>query len=391
MDYHTDRVGRLIQHDTARIVSSGFGLGGLLIPTPHVLIDGYFLQKPYGFGRFIGELCRALGTAPGDMRFTVAVPDRIDPATLPSYARLVWQSAPDANFAIWEQVTIPRLARRLACDVVHFPYNTKALYTFGIPAVTTVHDLLFLRDPVSVRRPKDYLASRYSRLVFRIGSRRADAVVSVSRTTQRALREVGVQACTVYNTVDGFTSEFMPAHRPVSARRYILHRGGYLAHRNTGRVIDAFRLARPQIGDVALKIIGAPLGAERWNAQGDDGIQFLPRVSDQELAELYAGTACVVATSLEEGFGLPIIEGFGFGAPVITSNIDPMREIGADAALLVDPTSVPAIAEAMTSILCDGALAAALVSRGRDRMQVFSSGHVAEQMAAVYRGCLDRR
>lgn len=318
------------------------------------------------------------------MEFMVAVPDRVDGTALLKYPNLIWHSVPDTNFIAWEQFVVPRLARRLSCDVIHFPYNTKALGTYSIPAVTTVHDVLFLKDKVSVRAPKDYIAARYARMMFQIATRRSAAIISVSRTTEKALLGLGVASRTVYNTVDGFTAKFRPEIKATEGRPYLLHRGGYLPHRNTLRVIQAFQEMRAALGGIDLKIIGAPLGAERWQTQGETSIQFLPRMTDQELAMLYAGSACVVATSLEEGFCLPIIEGFGFGVPVITSNVDPMREIAGDAAILVDPTSVAEIGHAMTSVVADTALARSLVERGRDRMQEFSSVRVAEQMIEVY-------
>lgn len=349
-----------------------------------VLIDGYFIEKPYGFGRFIGELCQALGNSGSSMEFIVAVPDRVDAAALLKYPNITWHSVPNANFVIWEQFIVPRLARRLLCDVIHFPYNTKSLNTYSIPAVTTVHDILFLNDKVSMRIPKDYIAARYAKLIFQTATRRSAAIISVSKTTERALLGLGVKSRTVYNTVDGFTAKFKPGVKAIEGRPYFLHRGGYSSHRNTLRVIQAFQETHAALGDVDLKIIGAPLGVERWQTQGDPSIQFLPRVTDQELATLYSESACVVATSLEEGFCLPIIEGFGFGVPVITSNVDPMREIAGAAAILVNPASVAEIGRAMASVVTDATLARSLVERGHNRMREFSSVRVAEQMIEVY-------
>ncbi len=349
-----------------------------------MLIDGYFLGKPYGFGRFIGELCRALGRADSDLTFIVATPDRVPTDLLPAYSRLSWHRVPDTNFMVWEQITIPRLARTLRCGLIHFPYNTRALVP-ACPSVTTVHDLLFLADRVPITTLKDHVAARYAKLAFKTATRRAAAIVSVSRTTESALRHIGIQARTVYNTVDGFVAEFAPRRKPQPERPYILHRGGYAVHRNTQRVIEAFRRTRTKLGGIDLKIVGAPLGAGRWQVHEPE-IQFLPRVSDRELAALYAGSSCVVAASLQEGFGLPIIEGFGFDAPVITAALDPMREIAGDAALLVDPYRIDAISDAMSALLCDPSLAMTLVERGRLRRKLFSSESVATQMIDVYAG-----
>jgi len=359
-----------------------------------VLIDGYFLGKPYGFGRFISELCRAIGTVASDIKFIVAVPGRVNTAQLPQYPAISWHSVPDANFIKWEQIVLPRLAQTLSCNLIHFPYNTKALKTGTVRTVVTVHDTLFLRERAPLSRPKDFLASQYSRFVFRAGTQkvngpRHDAVVAVSNTTRLALAERGIVAKTVYNTADGFVSSCMPPNRPKPQTPYFFHRGGYAEHRNTGRVIAAFQSVRPLIGDITLKIVGAPEGAEKWRTQDDPSIQFLPRVSDEEMGALYAGGLGVIVTSLFEGFGLPIIEGFGFGTPVITSAIDPMKEVAGDAALLVDPFAIAEIAAAMKTIALNDNTRTSLINRGGIRKKLFSSSRVAEQMIEVYHNALD--
>jgi glycosyltransferase involved in cell wall biosynthesis len=353
----------------------------------HVLIDGYFLGKPYGFGRFIFELCRALGQSASDLQITVAVPTRAETNPLPRYSGLSWHFMPDANFAVWEQIHIPGLARKLGCGVIHFPYNTRALFVRGACSVTTVHDLLFLSNPRPFGDLKSYLAQQYARFVFWTATAKSSALISVSNTTCAALTTLGYEATVVYNTVDGFLENARVA--PSSkARQFFLHRGGYAPHRNTARVIEAFRLAQHQFPEIELKIVGAPDGAAFWNISRDPKIDFLPRLSDAELGKLYSDAIAVVATSLQEGFGLPIIEAFGFNTPVITSNVDPMREIAADAAILVNPFSSTEIASAMTTIANDPVRAETLVREGRIRLKDFSSARVGEQILSVYAALL---
>jgi glycosyltransferase involved in cell wall biosynthesis len=350
-----------------------------------VLIDGYYLGKPYGFGRYIFEISRALGRAEPDIPITVAVPAGVEQSLLPEYRKLSWHRMPNAHFPLWEQVMIPRLARRLGCDVIHSPYNTRALFTGGIRSVVTVHDLMFLEEHVPLSSPKAFVTMKYMKYVFRYATRKSQLIVSISETTRRALLARGIESRTVYNTTDGFLAEVGPVDKPPQGGRpYLMHRGGYQEHRNTGRVIEAFRRLRQDLPDVALRIIGAPDGAGVWRVREDEGIEFLPRISDRELGELYAGSAAVLATSLQEGFGAPIIEGFGFGAPVITSRRDPMMEVAGGASLLVDPTSVEEIAAAMRSILGDPALARDLVARGRERLKAFGGDRLARQLLEVY-------
>jgi len=107
------------------------------------------------------------------------------------------------------------------------------------------------------------------------------------------------------------------------------------------------------------------------------------------LASLYAGSSGVVAASLLEGFCLPIVEAFGFGSPVITSNINPMMEIAGGAALLVDPHSVEDITEAMLRIASDKTLAKDLAAKGRSRLSAFASSSVAAELLDLYRRVLN--
>ncbi len=360
-----------------------------------VLIDGYFLGKPYGFGRFISELCRALGNAKTGIELTVAVPSRIDIATLPRHPAIRWHSTPTGNFILWEQLTIPRLAQSLGSDLIHFPYNTRAIWTGRLPTVVTVHDLMFLDEHKPLGRPKDFIASHYSKFAFknatsRSSSRQGNTVVAVSDTTRLKLEALRIAATTVFNTTDGFVADCMPETRPSPTRPYLFHRGGFAEHRNTGRVIEAFKAASARMDATALKIVGAPGGARFWHTEADPSIEFLPRVSDEELASVYHGSVAVIATSLFEGFGLPVIEGFGFGVPVITSNINPMMEVAGDAALLVSPTDVADIADAMVSVRQNEVLRADLVARGAARRQVFSSENMAAGMTAIYEAALAR-
>jgi glycosyltransferase involved in cell wall biosynthesis len=354
-----------------------------------VLIDGRFLGKPGGFGRFMQEYCRALGSAPrDDLAFDVAVRKQVDQSELPFYPNVTWHKLPDANFILWEQVMIPYLAHRLGCRVIHFPYNTRALFTWGRPAVVTVHDIIFLTEDMQNQDLRYRFANYYIKLMFRLGTRKARAVVTISNTVRTALADIGVRATTVYNTVDGFIAK-APARLPSKTKTYIVHRGGHGIHRNTAGVISAFRHARAKLPGISLKIFGTPEGAKIWQTEGDDRIEFLPRLTDDEVAALYQDSACVVAASLQEGFCLPIIEGFGLGAPVIASNVDPMREIAGDAALLFDPLDVEAMANAMVSVLTTPGLAESLVAKGRLRLATFSGQQVVDGMRQIYHSCLD--
>ncbi len=347
-----------------------------------VLIDAYFLGRPFGYGRVVGELCRALGRGVGSHEFIAAVTQDVELSDLPNYSNVTYVQIPKTNFVNWEQQRIPRLAKRLGCDVIHFPYNTCAAFTHKIPKVVTVHDLLFLSQAVPLRNIKGRIALSYWKNNFRYLSRYADEVISVSETTAQDLqRDFRLKSTVIYNTVDGFTS--LPVHRS-EGPRYLLHRGSTQEYRNTGRVIEAYRQVAALAPDVELRIIGVPTGADIWNVSDLPLVRFLDRVTDLELANLYANASCVIAVSTTEGFCLPIIEAFGFDVPVVASGANPMNEIAGGAALIADPDSVDEIADRVAQVVTVDGVAQSLVEKGRDRRTAFASDLIARQHVEVY-------
>jgi len=113
--------------------------------------------------------------------------------------------------------------------------------------------------------------------------------------------------------------------------------------------------------------------------------RWLGDVSDDDLYAFLQSAVALVYPSLYEGFGLPILEGFASGLPVISSNTTSIPEVAGDAALLVDPESTDEIADAMQRVVEDRVLANCLIARGAERVQSFTWAKCAEQTMAVYK------
>jgi glycosyltransferase involved in cell wall biosynthesis len=114
-------------------------------------------------------------------------------------------------------------------------------------------------------------------------------------------------------------------------------------------------------------------------------VHFLHGLDDGEIRALFWGATALCHPSFVEGFGLPVAEAMACGCPVITSNISAMPEVASDAALLVDPWSERAIAEALVRVIDDRDLAAELRNRGLRRAAAFGRKRTAETTLAVYR------
>jgi glycosyltransferase involved in cell wall biosynthesis len=113
-------------------------------------------------------------------------------------------------------------------------------------------------------------------------------------------------------------------------------------------------------------------------------IQVLGYVSDSELEDLYQRASLLAFPSLDEGFGMPILDAMARGLPVLTSNISAMPEVSGDAALLVDPTDVNAIADGLQRLSSDSALRDTLIRRGLARTKEFTWEKSVESTWRVY-------
>lgn len=174
---------------------------------------------------------------------------------------------------------------------------------------------------------------------------------------------------------------------------YFLSVGRLDRRKNVERVIDAYRsLLREGVGCGGLVIVGPDdSGSEAVRARVAAGrvpgerILMTGYLDEADLVRLFRGAAAVVYPSLAEGFGLPVLEAMACGIPTITSCVSSMREVGADAALLVDPTDTAAIAAAMRRVLAEPGLRMQLAAAGLRRAEEMTWRKSAERLLEVFR------
>jgi len=175
---------------------------------------------------------------------------------------------------------------------------------------------------------------------------------------------------------------------------YFLFVGTIQPRKNLERLIEAYSLflieyRRDNPPDLVIA------GSKGWKENNilelseklgiENKVKFIGRVKDQDLPVLYKKAIAFVYTSLFEGFGLPILEAFASGTPVITSNISSMPEIAGKAAILVNPYKVQEITEAMLKITSDNVLRDKLMHLGHKRLEQFSWTKCAEETLEVFK------
>jgi len=125
-------------------------------------------------------------------------------------------------------------------------------------------------------------------------------------------------------------------------------------HKNFPTVIAAYKRWRHR-KEIGLKIVGTAGASLSPQSYGDlpAGLDFLGRISDDQLIDLYTNAIGFIFPSLYEGFGIPPLEAQACGCPVIASNTASMPEVLCDSALYFDPNNVDQLTEAMDSLLCE--------------------------------------
>jgi len=178
--------------------------------------------------------------------------------------------------------------------------------------------------------------------------------------------------------------------RYVIERPYILYVGSLEKRKNLPRLLEAYAYLRETLPGWKLVIVGG----RKWKSDPiykavqrlglEPHVIFTGFVAEEDLPALYNGADLFVFPSLYEGFGLPVLEAMACGTPVVTSNTSSLPEVAGEAALLVAPTDVKAIAAAMQRVLSEPDLAAELRRRGLERASQFSWERTARETLAVY-------
>jgi glycosyltransferase involved in cell wall biosynthesis len=156
-------------------------------------------------------------------------------------------------------------------------------------------------------------------------------------------------------------------------------------HKNHERLFSAFREFRARTGsEVELLLTGSPSGWTELRAHDPDlPIRHLGYVSPGLLKLLYQRTLGLTFFSLYEGFGIPLLEAFDAGTPVLCSNTTSLPEVAGDAALMCDPTDVEGIARLLETVFSDRELRTELVARGKERLSHFSWARAADELGVA--------
>jgi len=255
----------------------------------------------------------------------------------------------------------------------------------GRRTVCTFHDLFVMTGDYSTREFRDRFAAQAQR-----AAESSDLIIAVSRFTASQVEQLlGVTAARIRVIPHGID---MPAPSDVPRENLVLFVGAIQRRKNIARLVQAFEQLP---NGWRLALAGAPDGfgaADELRAveqsRRREAIDVLGYVSQTELDRLYHRARIFAFPSLDEGFGMPVLEAMAHGVPVITSTRSALPEVAGDAALLVDPVDSDAIGSAMLNLASDEALGENLARRGLERARQFTWDSAVERTWGVYQEIL---
>jgi glycosyltransferase involved in cell wall biosynthesis len=388
-----------------RLIGSGLGSNGAASENGstgivRILIDYRpALRQLTGVGLWVTRLIEALGAGDGKdavilTAFSSSWADRLT-ASLPPGVTVIDRRIPVALLnRLWHRREWPPVEWLAPgpFDVAHSP-SPLLIPSQRAARVVTIHDLDFLDHPDRTVREirRDYPT------LARSHAQRADGVIVPSAyTADEVVRRLDVPRDRITVCPNGAPD--WPVRTSTPTTGHLLFVGTISPRKNIDRLLAAYTLLRArQINTPPLVLAG------QATAEATETLAQLTRpplfghvrhegyVDDERLRALYHGAVLVVLPSLEEGFGIPVLEAMKVGVPVVAAQRGALPEVVGDAGLLVDPLDVPALASTLERLLTDDQLRNRLSAAGIARARSFSWQASADALKTAYDRAIRRR
>jgi glycosyltransferase involved in cell wall biosynthesis len=378
----------------------------------NICIDARWIgEKIAGIGRYTVYLMKYLSEMDRENDYLVlfqneAVRDRVS-GELGLQNRDGWKilTVSYGVFSIRGQLLLPRLLRRERVDLFHSTNFMAPLTRFGGKTVITVHDIIPLKFPeYAPRSKKTRLFPIYKALMKRL-IKISDLIIADSEHSRRDVIEfLGADPARVRCAYLGVDPKYRQLASNVKADvkkqlgvsdRLALFAGRADPYKNLISLIKAAETINAK-GKIHCAVVVAGAKDSRYpeverhieSAGMQQDVIFAGSLKEDELIPLYNAADALVLPSLYEGFGLPPLEAMACGTPVICSNRASLPEVVGTAGILVEPTDIRAIADALERVFTDGALHARMSAAGLERAKLFPWRKTAKNTLQLYKELL---
>jgi len=299
----------------------------------------------------------------------------------------MWMPPPTRHlklYPFWFQYALPFMIKRSKADLF-LSIDGHSTIATAVPTVLVIHDIYFhhYSNLLSAgwNNYLNYWTPRFAA--------HAQRIATVSEYTKSDLvKSYGLDPGKIDVTPNGFNQRYtalseiekqLVRKQYSNGRPYFLFVGLIIKRKNLHRLMEAYDKFRKQTGqEIALVVVGK---RKWWDADHETVYQqmqfkadvvFTDRLEPDELSKVMAAALALTYVPVFEGFGIPILEGFASGIPVLTSNVTSMPEVGGNAAMYTNPFDVDDIAHKLEILAGDDTLRMAMIGRGLARKDQFS-------------------
>lgn len=287
-------------------------------------------------------------------------------------------------YYLWFEQSLPRVLRKIQPDLFFSPDGYLSLNT-PVKSMNVFHDLNFEHYPDDLPRAERWFYRHY----FPRYAHKACRIATVSEFSKRdIINQYKIPADKIDVVYNGANESYCPLDEEVilrtrmeftGGRPYFIFVGALHPRKNLANLFRAYDLFRAETRlDIPLVIVGHKKWWTRQIREAYEGmkysddVSFSGRLTPGQLHRIIGSALALTYVSYFEGFGIPILEAFYCGVPVVTSNVTSMPEVAGDAALLVDPFSVKSITEGLVKMASDDELRKQLIGRSLLRKDHFS-------------------
>ena len=305
----------------------------------------------------------------------------------------------ESFYPVWEQITLPRAAKKYNLDILHCTSNTAPIFC-DIPLVLTLHDIIFL-EPRDKNNKSLYqnMGWLYRRKVVPKILDKCRRIITVSNfEKQNIINKLNIPEKRMAMIYNGYNEWFTTFRDVADIYKSYIDKPGYFfflgntdPKKNTERTLIAYSKYLEK-SSVKRKLLMADLDKEYLNGIIErnhienirEQIVMPGYIVNSDLPYIYNRAFAFLYTSLRESFGIPLLEAMACGTPVITSNTSSMPEIAGTDAILINPESSDEIAEKMLQLENNELYYNAQKEIGLKRAELFSWKKTAEQLLSLY-------
>ncbi len=366
-----------------------------------------FRKKKHGMDMVALELIKNLQLIDHKNEYYIFVKPDEDSSVLKETANFNIIELNGGPYPTWEQIALPKAAKKYDCDVLHCTSNTAPFFT-NIPLITILHDIIYMESSylkilTSSASTYQKFGNVYRKLVVPKVVKKSSKVITVSHFEKNRIGEFfGIKGNQKLDAIyNGVSEHFKPITDQQELKRvkekyqlpnqFFFFLGNTDPKKNTKGTLKAFsdflkdsgsnhKLVMLDYDQIELK----KLLNEIKNPDLINSILLTGYVVNTDLPAIYAQCDVFLYPSLRESFGIPMLEAMSCNVPVITSNTSSMPEVAGDAAHIINPFKPEEITQGIIKIVNDKSYSDSLCKKGLTRSKQFSWHNMAKEYLKLY-------